>query len=90
MSVQNNDPPTIPLLANHPDQSEEPINISKVFSIGADAVSHLLTGQPPLTTFSVPQLITAQKRLHHAYLVAVAAQTDPQRLLQALGAILRD
>lgn len=82
--------PTIPLLDNYPDTSAEPINISEVFSIGASAVSYLLTGKPELKDFSIPRLITTRERLHHAHLAAVVAQTDPYKLLQALGAILRD
>jgi hypothetical protein len=89
---KNNDvtPATIPLLPNHPDASAEPISLPQVFAIGADAVSYLLTEQPPLTSFSIARLITAHQRLIHLHLAAVVVQNDPQDLLRVLGILMRD
>lgn len=91
MSVQNNDPPTIPLLDTlSGPPSAEPISLPQVFSIGADAVSYLLTGRPELKDFSVPRLITARSRLEHLHLAATVVQNDPADMLRVLGILLRD
>lgn len=97
MAIQNKDVsptpdsgPRIPLLAKHPDTSAEPISLPQVFSIGADAVSYLLTGKPELKDFSIPRLITARSRLEHLHLAATVVQNDPADMLRVLGILLRD
>lgn len=89
MAVQNKDV-SIPLLATLDPPDPEPISLPVVFLLGAYAVSHLLTGQPPLEVFPVARLLTAQKRLHHLHMATAAIQDDPKEMLQVLGILLRD
>jgi hypothetical protein len=64
--------PAIPL---YPDlSSNSPGNPDldnlQVFLIGSLAISHLLTGNPPLSSFSIPDLISSGRRLWRWYIAA--------------------